>query len=349
MKIKVYYKKQQHLSRLITGFHLLSINNENISVEFIENCGIYETPHNQVVVIEVDNKIIAFDMCDAFSLNPENSGRFMDIVDAYFKRSYNPSMDTALSAQQQKKIFPFGFDYFVTYSGNPINGQAARGFSAGVKNTIKAITGYNKASYIDYFERKADYKEKDFKIIFMTRLWDPDEIKINPECKDYSLYMIAERYKINRDRIEIIRQLQKIYGKNFIGGIQQSPFALHECPDLIIPKYLTARKNYLDKMKSSDICIGSMGLLRSTGWKTGEYIAASRAIVAETLRYSVPGNFENGRNYLAFDSVSECLSNVEELMKSPERIYSMKKANEEYYSEYLRPEKQIMNALKQIL
>lgn len=34
-------------------------------------------------------------------------------------------------------------------------------------------------------------------------------------------------------------------------------------------------------MHDTDICIGSMGLHKSIGWKTGEHIAASKAIINE--------------------------------------------------------------------
>lgn len=102
-------------------------------------------------------------------------------------------------------------------------------------------------------------------------------------------------------------------------------------------------------MKKSDICIGSTGLHKSIGWKTGEYVAAARAIVAERFQYQVTGNFEENINYIPFDSVDECLSAVEKLYHDPEAVYQMKLSNEAYYAKYLRPEKQIFNALNQCM
>ena len=207
--------------------------------------------------------------------------------------------------------------------------------------------------YVPYFEGKADLKKADFKIIFMTRLWDPDEVNpnepgISEDISEYRKYMIDERHYINRERIQIVKELQKQYGKQFFGGIYQNKVAEKLCPELILDRSDVRKKAYLDRMKQSDICIGSMGLHQSTGWKTGEYIAAARAIVAEKLVYEVPGDFEEGKNYIPFTSSTECIEAVDRLYHDPEAIYRMKLANEQYYRQYLRPEQQITNALQKV-
>lgn len=349
-RVTVYYNKEAHVSRLITGFHLLEQSGV-LNVSFCENLDNFRrTPHRQIVEVEVCGKLLAFDMCDAFGLDNPNGRAYLNRVDAYFKRSYDPEMEQGMEANERDKIRPFGFDYYATYRGNPIDDKPVslknRLFAA-----IRMISGYDRCMFIDAFEAPANRGKNAPKIIFMTRLWDPDEIKLDgvqdPELLEYRKYMIWERKKINHDRIEIVRTLRKKYGKNFIGGIQDSAFAEKECPDLIIPKALTRKKTYLTAMKRADICIGSMGLHRSTGWKTGEYVAASRAIVAERLCYDVPGDFQEGRNYLPFDTVEECLSHIDRLCNDPEAIFAMKRANEEYYRDYLRPERQILNALTQ--
>ena len=101
-------------------------------------------------------------------------------------------------------------------------------------------------------------------------------------------------------------------------------------------------------MKCSYICIGSMGLHESIGWKTGEYVAAGRAIVNEEFKYQIP-NFIEGINYFSYDSVEKCLSMVEELHKNPEKVIEMQKNNTKYYNNYLRPDKQIENVIRLVL
>ena len=121
-------------------------------------------------------------------------------------------------------------------------------------------------------------------------------------------------------------------------------FSEKVCPDLILSKPMVRKKAYIDRMKKTDICIGSMGLHRSIGWKTGEYVAAARAIVSERLEYVVPGNFNDGHHYIPYDTSDECLEAVASLYTNPSMLYEMKKANEEYYSQFLIIEQQILNA-----
>ena len=157
---------------------------------------------------------------------------------------------------------------------------------------------------------------------------------------------IEERKKINSERIEICRQLKRIYGDSFCGGIQRSSFSISQCPDIVLPVRMTLKSRYLTLMKNSDICIGSAGLEKSIGWKTGEYVAAARAIVCEEPAYLLPGNFAQGINYLSYNDVDSCLEAVDKLYHNPDLIYQMQLANEIYYKQYLRPEKQILNALR---
>ena len=70
-----------------------------------------------------------------------------------------------------------------------------------------------------------------------------------------------------------------------------TPLARALCPELIVAEKYTDRARYLCLMRRSDICIGSTGLWDLIGWKTGEYVAAARAIVNERFVYEVPGDF----------------------------------------------------------
>ena len=184
----------------------------------------------------------------------------------------------------------------------------------------------------------------------MARLWNPSSVRIDPnaasEEKAYRELMIAEREKINADRIQICRELKNVYGSRFCGGIQPCSYSKALCPDIVLPMHMTLKSNYIKLMKRSDICIGSAGLEKSIGWKTGEYVAAARAIVCEEPAYLLPGSFENGINYLSYHDPESCLTAVDTLSHSPDLIGQMQQANELYYQNYLRPERQILNALR---
>lgn len=348
-QVDIYFRKRDSISRLITGFYLLD-KSRQLNCVFIENNNIIDIPSEDIVEARIDGKRIAFDMGDRSMLNHAMGVRYLQEVDMYFERSHEPKLKNALPFDVQWKVRPFGFNYYTTYPGNPVD-NSPHTVTQKLKNAARIISGYRRCTYVDAFEKKADYKSSDLKIIFAARLWDPSEIVLDKnlprDILDYRKHMIEERNIINRDRIEIIRALKKEYPNAFSGGIQESTYALKQCPDIILPLALTRKKVYINNMQNADICVGSTGLHRSIGWKTGEYIASSRAIVAERLQYHVPGDFEEGTNYIPFDNAQACIDAVHRLYNDPDAVYRMKKANELYYSQYLRPEKQITNALKQ--
>ena len=116
-------------------------------------------------------------------------------------------------------------------------------------------------------------------------------------------------------------------------------------PDLIVPRELTERRHYLRAVHASDICIGSTGLHGSIGGKSGEYVAAAKAIVHEAFHYQVTGDFREGVNYLSFRTAQECVDAVGHLVEHPAEIAAMKQANAAYYQQYLRPDRLIANSL----
>ncbi len=332
----------------MTGLHLLEKQGV-LSCRYIEDPGHKMLPESaSVLELQVEGRRMAFDLRDASALNQERTLPYLASVDAYFERSHKDWTGHDRLSGQTDKIHPFGFNYYTTYPGNPAFVSSSS--KNAVKNVIRNAINSSKATAVESFEGKADYDCGRLpRIIFMTRLWNPDDIKIAADApaeqRAYREKMIEERIKINRDRITICRELKEKYGKQFCGGIQPGSYAQKVCPDVILPARMTMKMNYLKQMKRSDICIGSAGLEQSIGWKTGEYVAAARAIVCEKLAYLLPGDFEIGKNYLPYGDVESCLSAVETLCKNPERIFQMQLANEQYYKEYLRPEKQILNAL----
>ncbi len=350
-QIDIYYSKNcSHISRLLTGFHML------------EQAGLYKInyiddrhrilPSVAVVEADISGKRIAFDLGDRWALAHEEGKAYLKNVSFYFARGYTAEVDIvtpAIDSVDFKKVFPFGFDYYSTYPGNPSNGDPVSSKQK-IISAAKNLLGYNRCMYPEYFEGKANYKSDNLRILFYARLWDVSSLPSLAHASDaaiaYRQYMLDEWQGINESRIQIIRSLSKEYGKAFCGGIQNSALAEKMCPDLILPVSSVRKKYYLDKMKSSDICIGSMGLHKSTGWKTGEYIAAARSIVAEKLKYDVPGDFNDGMHYIPFSTADECVEAVGRLYSNPDMVYEMKKANEDYYRNYLKPDVQIMNTLR---
>lgn len=261
--------------------------------------------------------------------------RCLKACDFYFKRSFSEEKNSRLFPEYKDKMYPLGLNYHVTCRENPIN-------EPWWKAAAKTLLGRAPDVYFtpEVFEGCAVKKEGDpAKILFMTRLWNDQE-------PDFSREDNAERTYINQMRIEIIRSLREKYGEHFIGGLNDCELSRKWAPDLIMPAKYTERKRYLKLLHSCDICIGSMGLFESVGWKTGEYVAAAKAIVNERLHYTAPGSFAEGKNYLAFDTAEECLTAVQRLTEDPQMRYEMQCANAEYYQNYLRPDILVKNSME---
>jgi hypothetical protein len=354
-KVELFlYSRSPHISMIIVGFLMLKAQGL-IRLKIIPSYNnMKKYPHPHFVETIVNGKVLVYDcsdLCDWTASDWEKEKwqsissmeSLMDGIDFYFKRSYSESRNICLSEVNRNKIYPLGFNFHVSIKGNPIDYYYKYFSYDYIKYIIKKyLFSYKLIPYwtIDKFEASANYvNAENLKIIFLARLWDPfcEEV-LNDEKR-------LEREYINNTRIEIIKKLKRLYPNNFIGGIEHSDFAEKTCKELLVSEELTNRIKYIELMKKCDICIGTMGLHESIGWKTGEYIAAARAIVNEKFRYEVPYSFEPCKNYLPFESPDECVSAVQSLMGDPQKVFMQKKENEKYYNTYLRPDKLCKNSI----
>ena len=325
--------KIYHISQIATGFHILK--KQGLPVEIVDKTGDRENPFYDLPVAcaEYRGKKIIYDLWDGYQ-NPVDMKKCLDWCDVYFKRSFSAEKNAALFPEDQHKIFPLGFNYHVTYPTSPVNEPK-------LKSLLKPLMGKAPEPYFvpRVFEGKPRNTEpKDVKILFQAQLWDHRDPDLSPEMAEECAY-------INRTRIAIVRALKETYGDQFFGGLRDSALAREMAPELIQPEKYTERRKYLKLVHSCDICIGSMGLHESIGWKTAEYIAAAKAIVNETFHYSVTGDFEEGKHYLAFSTAEECIEAVRILVENTEKRLEMQVANAKYYQEYLKPEVLVKHTL----
>ena len=141
------------------------------------------------------------------------------------------------------------------------------------------------------------------------------------------------------------RIVETVCGDKFIGGFNSSPYTLEKFPSCVADKALTKRTNFMKMVKKSSICVATIGLHESNGWKLAEYIAASKAIVTEKLHYIVPGNFNNADNYFEFINVDQCVQQVMKLDSDKKLAFDMKKNNYNYYHNFLRADRLIFNTI----
>lgn len=337
----------KHLKGIIAGFILLKRQGKiNLKINKLTKDNSQRYPHKCLIEATINGRLkIAYDLLDGYNLNLKELDEYLGRVDYYFKRSFSSVKNDLLV--NKEKIHPLGFNYNVYIKRNLYTD-----LYDSIKNICKLIIKGKKAKfYVEDFELVPSYDIKySPKVIFCTRLW-------NPEGEPSEMYqgdnidhkLKKEREYINSTRVDIIKRLKSMLNENFIGGISDTLYAREHYPDLIIDKDITEKENYLKIMQSADICIGSMGLHESIGWKTAEYIASSKAIINERFRYEVIGEFKECQNYLAFETSDECINHVKNLISNPKDIVKMQVNNFIYYNKYLRPDMQVLNSLLQAL
>lgn len=318
-----------HLCSVLTGFTMLEKQGKIELKIFTDG----QLPCGEIAEINIEGKRLAYDMSDGYNYkNFPAVKEYISGCDYYFKRSFSKELNGIYFSGCADKMQKWGFNYLVTCHGNQLYNRDAKRMAFDALNLLR---GRKPISYFtfDKFECAPEYRERQ-KILFMTRLWS------NANTSEKNLK------KINSTRIEIVKAIRREYPNNSVAGLYDEKVAREICPELIMPDSYTRKDKYLEVMKNSDICIGSMGLHGSAGWKTGEYIAASRAIINERFKYEVTGDFESGKNYLEFNSADECMKKIEFLFNNPDEAYQIKKNNHEYYLKYLRPDVQVENSLK---
>lgn len=323
-----------HVAQIAVGFHMLK--KQGWPVEIIDRTRDRENPFFglPVATAEYRGKKIVYDLWDGYQ-NPVDMGRCLEWADVYFKRSFSAEKNARLFPEHREKMFPLGFNYHVTYPTSPVNEPV-------LKSLLKPLMGKAPEPYFvpGVFEgQPRRTAPEDVKILFQAQLWDHRDPDLSPEMAEECAY-------INSTRIAIVRALKQTYGAQFFGGLRDSALAREQAPELIQPEKYTERRKYLKLVHSCDICIGTMGLHESIGWKTAEYIAAAKAIVNETFHYTVTGDFEDGKNCLFFSTAEECIEAVRTLVEDTDRRYAMEAANAAYYQNYLKPDVLVKRTLE---
>jgi hypothetical protein len=195
--------------------------------------------------------------------------------------------------------------------------------------------------YIHDFE-SPPAPELDPKILLMCRVWDPVHTP--------HLRLRDDRERVNEMRAACIRAGRAEFGDRFYGGLAHGDFSREHYGDCLLPSARDGERHaFLARVRDSAICVSTSGLHQSIGWKMAEYVASSRAILAESLHYVVPGGFAPGRNLIEFDSVDGFIAAAERLMRDHELRSAMMHANWDYYREWVRPDAQVLRTLEVVL
>jgi hypothetical protein len=334
----------EHLSQIYTGFGMLHrAGRVNVVLRRLPTYdpGVTGEPYFRAIIDR--NCRVVYDVSDGDWISPEN----LEWCSVYFKRSYRTEMHGAMQAIQ-----PLGLNYPVYGPGDwrtrrlrwSVRGLRPHNLRAvgpriirlnRVLSWVLRANGGCASSMIDNFEA-APLVDSRPRVVFFTRTWDPDRV---------SGEKAEEWRQLNEMRAGCIRALRKRFGADFAGGLAPTDDAQRNYPDCVADPDLMKKRAYLKTMGASAICVSTTGLRGSNPWRLAEYVAASRAIVTETLDYEVPGDFSAPRNYLAFEAVDECVEHVGRLLSDSEFRLHMMRANQEYYRSYVRPDALIARSL----
>lgn len=330
-----------HLMQIYTGFFAL----QKAGIIDLKIKRIKYSDSSIPIINAVINKTYkaVYDTIDGLSWIPGDSDTNLEHfkktvkTDFYFKRSYDPRM------QEYKpdncEVYPFGLNYNVHPDKNMLR------YAATFRDKIKYIAKTNKlfktiSNKPFFYTRDFEYypiKARENRILFLTRLWSPEEAR-SERSREF-------RAQLNATRIKCIEACKKAYGNLFTGGLYMESYAKKNYPSLAMPGSFTNKASYLQSVKEHTICVTTTGLHNSIGWKLGEYVAASRAIVTEPLNFSLPGSFNRGSNYFEFETPEELLTQVDFLLSNPDQILETMKNNYYYYNNFVKPENLILNTL----
>lgn len=342
-----------HTHQIFCGLNILK-NRQLINLKYIRPPRwMIKRPTRQLVFVRATNAgqigSHVYDLNDSADIaNPEALAH----IDYYHKRSYSRSGYKMILDHQ--KIKPLGFNYqmqagsssdfirrvFGDFLFHPYNPFARK-----QRPHVESIVKYARDMFIrDNISRQVLYEHEISRppvsnnnktVLFQCRLWDPD------------FFPYAHRDHINdlnAQRISVVRALTKEFGKQFVGGLQFNDYAQRIAKDLII-KNPSNRRAYLNAVNDALVVVTTNGISDSIGWKMGEFVAASKAIVCEPLQHIVVGEFINGRNYLEFNSVDECVNNCRRLMDDRALNFELSSNCFDYYNNYLRPDILVLNSL----
>ena len=220
---------------------------------------------------------IAFDTHDGGNVDKE----IYDLSVLYFKRSFNAALHASYA-----KVRPLGLNYYVGREGFNLDGiERALRLSSNAREMIRGVLGASGLPILFNFDPSAggiDRIVRDLqpRVLFIAGLWDPFDSPGRPQEQ------VDQRIRINQTRIGCISLLRKELGSRFTGGIVRSKFAEKNFPDFIVDQRIsTRRRDFIKHVSEHSICISSVGLHQSTGWKFAEYIALGRAVVAEKMYF----------------------------------------------------------------
>lgn len=337
-----------HVRQVVTGFYeLAAAGLVDLSVRG-QSHGPDEWVHPLTLRAEVGGRRVIYDANDGWYVAPELEP-YLPGADFYFKRAIDPQH--LKGVPDSVHVAPLGLNYLVTSRRNLWHSGALppnpRRLARSIARRASVFAGKlgvrdRRDMLIGDFEVSPYVHSAAPQVLFMCRAWE--------SSPHGSAYLRADCEAVNEMRASCIRAARAEFGEYFYGGFMIDDFTRREYGDCLLPdQKVSQRHAYLARVRESAVCVATTGLHGSIGWKMAEYVAASRAIVSEPLRYLVPGGFSPGRNFLEFTSLDSFIRNIDDLLCDVSQRKAMMHANWDYYWRWVRPDAQVMRTIEKVL
>lgn len=237
-----------HISGILAGFILLAKRGE-LTLRIQDERQGSPIAREALLETEIDGRTVVFDLMDGYFYNdPAAVLALFHRADVVFKRSFSAEKNRQFPGDIPAKLRPLGLNYYVTCPGSPLEAERS------AKSRLKQWA-LSTRCYPQDFEARLTRVRKKPRILFLTRLWDPEE----PAVQQYP-ELQAEWRQVNADRIELLHRLQSAFPAQFTGGVSDNACARRLCPELILPDKLTGKP----RLPAPDAAHGSLcGIYRT--------------------------------------------------------------------------------------
>jgi len=341
----------RHVQQVHTGFHelhargLIDLTQRPVRCPAIDPAApqhLRDARLTHLTVVLNGTLRLLYDLHDAMEID----ARELERCDFYFKRSYSRAAVEPLGPQRDK-VHPLGLNYHVLPSTVDPGAVArslvlGRGFAGRLEALQDALDTRNVIRFrprARLMEALPDL-EAPPRVLFLVTAYDPYDDPDRPVEKS------RQMEAINGMRAACIRALRNSLGPDVLAGFLHNRITTERYADLLVPDPEVTRKGrYVEALRAHPIGVATTGLHGSIGWKFGEYVAFSRAIVSEPLQYEVPGGLAAGRNYVEFTTPEACVEQARRLLTDHELRRHLMIENARYYHAHLRPDALVMNSL----
>ncbi len=251
-------------------------------------------------ILMVNGKTAYLDVSDdsVFDTTPS-------LYDFYFKRS--------LLNITAPNVYPMGFHQVFTYKPISLIRKMSLKVLTHPRSAVELIRATdfterltNQSHFTrDYRNLKLNRDDHQGRVIFYTRLWDPDLVI---DVEEKKRRMIQNEFRIGACRI--IRE----NFKNSTVGLFPDVIAKRLAPDLLMNEKDQSTPRYFQQLRVADIGIADDGLKDTPGAKIGEYVFFRKCVITTPINTLIH-DFKEGVNYLSTRNRSDYQS-IPELIES---------------------------------